>query len=83
MDKLEGMKDQRARIEARIIQLQARDRTKRRKMQTRAKIVLGEAVVVLAYRDSNLLATLLGELPKLVPQKDCKLVIEFLKDPSA
>jgi len=82
MEDLKELESRRAQIDARIKMLQARDRSSKRKRQTRAKIILGEVALNLAQREFEIFTALAIEISQIVGDRDRDIVFDLLKGPT-
>jgi hypothetical protein len=77
MDELQNRRKQ---IDARIAQMQAKNKDQERRQETRAKIVLGSAMAVMARHDPELRARIENAIPILVQSRDQAAVLRLLVD---
>ncbi len=80
MAQIDELNDRRKQLDARIAQLQAKDKDDKRRRETRAKIVLGGAVIVMAQHDVGFRNRLIAAIPRLIQNRDQPIVMEALND---
>ena len=83
MEQIEGLRQRRTQIEARIAALEARAKADRRKEDARRKIVIGAGVLALAARNPDFGRWLAMRLPEVLADRDRAMVAGLGQPPGS
>jgi hypothetical protein len=82
MAHIDELQNRRKQLDARIAQVQAIKDDLQRRQETRAKIVLGGAVGVMARNDPELRSRIMAAIPNLVQDRDQAAILVLLETSS-